>query len=125
MGNLSWLWVFLGGGMGSVARYTLSSLNATNSEYPWGTYISNMLACLVLGVLSGIISKSEVNQTLVLLFSVGFCGGFSTFSSFTKEKIELLQQGAYITVGIYFVLSIIIGMFCFCLGYYCIDKTNI
>jgi CrcB protein len=94
----SYLLVFIGGGMGSMIRYGLSVLfvNHLATTFPWATLIANGVSSLLLGWLIGFLAnRPGGSETLYLLMAVGFCGGFSTFSTFSAETIELLRQGAF------------------------------
>ena len=94
MNNL--LFVFLGGGLGSIARYGISEMVKSNfkTAFPVATLCSNVISCLILAFAVGIFSyKTGSNPALKLLIVVGFCGGFSTFSSFSYETVELMRTG--------------------------------
>jgi fluoride exporter len=94
MNNL--LFVFLGGGIGSIARYGISEIVRYNfkSTFPLATLISNIISCIVLALAVGMFSeKVGSNPALRVLIVVGFCGGFSTFSSFSYETVELMRNG--------------------------------
>lgn len=85
--------VFLGGGLGSIARYSLYLLlRPWQQQFPWATLAANGLACLVLGFALGHTDWSEQRR---LLIATGFCGGFSTFSTFTAENWGLWQAGQH------------------------------
>lgn len=112
------LLVFLGGGIGSVFRYLLGKgINHYFSLiFPLGTFIANILGCLLIGVVFGLVSKSKVNAEWVLLLTTGFCGGFTTFSSFAYENKVLLEEGNYLYFFAYVAGSILVGFAAVFLG---------
>jgi len=112
------LMVFLGGGAGSCCRYLLSKwLNPLFAFMPLGTLASNALSCLVMGFFAvwflDRIGGSEIMKMLVL---VGFCGGFSTFSTFSNELITLSRGGDWLRPFLYLVVSLAIGISFIALG---------
>ncbi len=102
--------IFIGGGLGSVARYGVAELVKLfwNGTFPLGTFIANLLSCVVMGVVVGLFYNKVTSEEMRSLILIGFCGGFSTFSTFSKETLVLLQGGDY---GIA-LLNIIISLFC-------------
>jgi CrcB protein len=86
--------VFVGGGAGSLARHFLSSyLNGVKSVIPWGTFTANFASCLILGIFLGLEMKNATQiASMRLLIITGFCGGFSTFSTFSAETLNMLQN---------------------------------
>ena len=114
------LLVGLGGFIGSVARFLVSKLNLSWHflSIPMGTLTVNVLGSFIIGVLVGISVKSDLISTDLRLFlMVGFCGGFTTFSSFSSENLMLMQNGQVVTVLIYTALSILLGFLAVYLGY--------
>ncbi len=90
----SYLLVFVGGGAGSVCRFGIAhALSRYPLVFPWATLLANALSCFVLGMLLGQQIKAGMAATPRFLLVVGFCGGFSTFSTFTAETLQLLQNG--------------------------------
>ncbi len=114
------LLVGFGGFIGSVGRYFVSRLNLQLYFYsiPIGTLTVNVTGSFIIGFLTGIAAKSVIlNSDLRLLLMVGLCGGFTTFSSFTSENLELLHNGQILSLVLYTSLSIILGFTAVYLGY--------
>lgn len=108
--------VFIGGGMGSVLRY-IASRYLNNFSLPFGTLLVNVLGSLILGIILGLTLKnSSVDSTTSLLFGIGFCGGFTTFSTFAVENQAFLRSGDYLSFGIYAFGSILLGVLAVSLG---------
>jgi CrcB protein len=106
--------VGLGGGIGSCFRYLTSVVTHKyiQSAFPWATFLVNVIGSLLIGVLIGIFTKQQVeNSELKLLFVTGFCGGFTTFSAFALENIKLFQSGNSLLALLYITLSVLLGIF--------------
>ena len=90
-----YLIIFIGGGLGSLCRFSLSRYNQLHDLLPYGTMAANFLSCIVLGFITAHLAEKtgEVHISLKPLLAIGFCGGFSTFSTFSLETFELLKRG--------------------------------
>ena len=90
------LLVFFGGGLGSVARFLVSKLfGLWNPVFPFATLTANFLSCVVFGaILIFSVDRFNLSAAIKLLMITGFCGGFSTYSSFTFETVELFKNGS-------------------------------
>ena len=116
----SFLLVFIGGGLGSSLRYLIASaMNQYSKVLPFGTFTVNILGCLLIGMILGYAQKENTltsNQTLLL--ATGFCGGFTTFSAFANENLELIKNGEIFNFSIYTISSISIGVLAVFIGFY-------
>ena len=112
--------VFVGGGFGSVLRYLIGKyLNNADTSIPYGTLTANILGSLLIGVILGLASKnSTITDNQTLLLATGFCGGFTTFSTFAYENHLLLKSGDFITFAIYTITSFVVGFLAVFFGMY-------
>lgn len=103
--------IFIGSGLGGLSRFGLSRWidNLLPYHFPYGTLMVNIVACFILGIIVGITDHKLIISPLAKLFlTVGFCGGFSTFSTFSYETLVLYQQGHILSSFLYIVASMLL-----------------
>lgn len=112
------LMVFLGGGAGSVCRYWLSAIlrPLAHQGFPLATFVVNLLGCFCIGIFYGLSARLNWSAETRLLLTTGFCGGFTTFSTFSYEGLALLRQGQWGMYALYVLLSVALGLACAWLG---------
>lgn len=112
--------VFLGGGLGSVIRYLLSVLingrGGAWDGFPWGTFFVNITGCLLIGIFYVCSSRFNLSAESRLFLTVGLCGGYTTFSTFSNESLALLREGMYATSILYIGSSVVVGLAAVWLG---------
>ncbi|HPX06348.1 MAG TPA: fluoride efflux transporter CrcB [Tenuifilaceae bacterium] len=107
--------IFIGAGgfVGSIARYLLSQIiqqNATSS-FPWGTLVVNVVGSLLIGLFYGLSERGAIGSSEARLFlTVGLCGGFTTFSTFSNENLALLRDGQFSFFAMYAFASVALGL---------------
>lgn len=107
------LWIGLGGAIGSIFRYTLSLL-PIKSSFPILTLITNLLGAFIIGVVVGLFEKQYLSSQIHLFLKTGLCGGFTTFSTFSLETLTLLENDMIFIAIVYVFISIagcIVGVY--------------
>jgi len=116
---LSLVLVGFGSMLGGLSRYgmSLATQNMAAFSIPYGTLVSNLAGCLVIGLIAGISGKTELMSTeMRLLLATGFCGGFTTMSSFIYELGQFIQDKEYFFASTYFVATLAGAGIAFALG---------
>lgn len=109
-----------GGFVGSITRYLLSKLvqEASQSAFPYGTLIVNISGCLLIGFILGIAEKSTwMSPELRMFLMVGICGGYTTFSTFAAENLNMMRDGQFYYILIYTSLSVLTCLIAVYLGH--------
>lgn len=105
--------IFLGGGAGSVMRYCVQLWlheKIVPYSFPWATFIVNIIGCFMIGSFYALSARFSWSPEIRLLLTVGLCGGFTTFSTFSNDIAEMCRQGEILLVAVYAALSLILGI---------------
>jgi fluoride exporter len=120
--------VAAGGALGSTARYLLSGFtlhHTGNWRFPLGTFVVNVLGCLAVGVIGGLIVKHDTFSPNARLFLItGIAGGFTTFSAFGLETFYLLRRAEYLVAAGYVVSSVLLGLAVLLLGFAAVSARS-
>ena len=98
--------VGIGGFLGSVLRYLLSKIPVKQINYPINTLITNIIGAVIIGMVISYADKTGMRPEKLLLLKTGFCGGLTTFSTFSYEAFSLIEKGEFLSAGSYIFLSI-------------------
>lgn len=106
--------------LGGACRYLASlAMKSVSKGFPWATLAVNLVGCFLIGILWGVFSKNGTEGSNWALFlTVGLCGGFTTFSTFSKEALMMLQGGNLWGFAGYVAISVIVGIALVALGYF-------
>jgi CrcB protein len=128
---LAYLWVAIGGALGSMTRYFVGGLvsEKTGGSFPWGTLVINVTGSFVIGILGALTAAhgkmTPQRQLLVTqLLITGVCGGYTTFSSFSLQTLNLLRDGEWLYAVGNILLSVILCMIAVWIGYLLGNKFN-
>jgi len=117
--------VGVGSFLGGIARYisTLVINQKLNTDFPYATLSINIFGCLLIGIVYGIFEKSIITSDWKLFLATGICGGFTTFSAFSNESLDLLKQGNTLGMLTYIGVSILFGLIATYLGYWVVKSS--
>ncbi|MBK7099443.1 MAG: fluoride efflux transporter CrcB [Sphingobacteriales bacterium] len=105
--------------LGGISRFLLSRFvqNQVISSFPYGTFVVNIIGCFIIGILYGLFEKDQLLSPEWRMFlTVGFCGGFTTFSTFAGENYSLLKDGNILYAAMYAATSVFLGIMAVWLG---------
>lgn len=115
--------VFIGGGVGSVARYGVQLLmrgcGVAAGGFPWSTFAVNLAGSFLIGLFYAMSGRLALSTEMRLLLTVGLCGGFTTFSTFANDGLLLLRHGAVGMFALYALSSAVLGLACVFAGGWC------
>ena len=113
------LLVLVGSAAGGSLRYITSLMiqSKNSTQFPLGTFLINIIGCFVIGLVYAIAARNATTGSdIKLLLATGFCGGFTTFSAFAFENLELFKSGMHLTALMYIILSMTLGILAVVLG---------
>ena len=120
-GVMTYFWVALGSALGGIVRYALTRWTLDlSSTFPWGTVAINIVGCFMIGFFGTFTLASgrfPVSENMRLFVMVGFCGGFTTFSSFSLQTFDLVRNGAWLRAGFNVAGSVLLCFFAVGLGH--------
>lgn len=115
---MNYILIFLAGGLGSLLRYAIG-LILSSCFFPWTTVAINVIGSFALGLLGGLGLRMSWSDNLQLALTVGLCGGFTTFSTFSKEALSLATTGRWGAFSLYVIGSIVLGLAATAVGLMC------
>lgn len=122
--SVSYLWVAIGGALGSVSRYWVNGLvaNAVGGSFPWGTLVINVMGSFVIGAAGALAAPegrmdSQTRQWITQFLMIGVCGGYTTFSSFSLQTLNLIRDREWLYAGGNILLSVALCMVAVWLGW--------
>lgn len=116
----SYLLAGLGSFIGGILRFAISYAYTTrfNTIFPYHTFLINILGSLVIGIIAAAVLKGAIAEEWRIFLAVGVCGGFTTFSAFSLEMLDLIRAGSIVTAIVYAAASVLFGLLAAFLGFY-------
>ena len=115
---MNYILIFWAGGLGSLLRYVIG-LILPSCFFPWATVAINVIGSFVIGLFGGLGARMGWSDNLQLALTVGLCGGFTTFSTFSKEALSLVTTGRWGAFSLYVIGSIVLGLAATAVGFMC------
>ena len=108
----------VGGFFGTCGRYLTGVLGKKifGDKYPAGTFAVNVLGCFIIGIFAGLYARHSMDYAMNALLISGFCGGFTTFSSFSHDSLSMIRAGQWAKFALYIVPTVVLGLFMVWLG---------
>jgi CrcB protein len=116
---MNWLAVLVGGAAGSALRYAVAGiwLQPASLNFPWGTLLVNVTGSFALGFLGRLAAPPHASHSVFLLLTVGFCGGYTTFSTFSLDTFTIIERGEPMRAGLYVLGSVVASFIAVVIGY--------
>ena len=115
---MNYILIFSAGGLGSLLRYVIG-LILPSCFFPWATVAINVIGSFAIGLLGGLCSRMGWSDNLQLALAVGLCGGFTTFSTFSKEALSFAAMGRWGAFSLYVIGSVVLGLAVTAVGFMC------
>ena len=121
---MTWLSIAIGGALGSISRYGIGLAFARIDSFPLGTLAANAIGSLIIGIAAGFWDFDQRKMPAALFIITGFCGGFTTFSTFSLHTIELIQKNDWLRAGVNIIASVTICLAFTWLGFLMAQSFN-
>lgn len=114
----------LGSFLGGVSRYLLSELfkNTATQNFPFATFFVNIFGCFLIGLCFSMFEKNILDKTFYAIITIGFLGGFTTFSAFSLDAFKLIREAKYLMLLLYLSGTVLFGLLATLVGYWLLKK---
>lgn len=124
-----YIWIAIGSALGGIARYWCTEFIASNIDrsFPWGTIFVNIIGSFIIGFFAAITGPEGrfiISPEIRLFVMIGICGGYTTFSSFSLQTLNLVQEGDFLRAGANIILSILLCLIFVWIGYILAVSVN-
>ena len=121
---VTWLYIALGGALGSMSRHGIGLILTRSENFPLGTLTANVLGSLIIGITAGLWEVEQRKNPMPLFLMTGLCGGFTTFSTFSLQTLELIQKNDWQRAGINMAASVTLCVACTWLGWMLVQAVK-